>query len=440
MTVQTWSVSEVCQGITDLFEQTFGEEIWVRGEVQGYRTSPQGHAYFDLLEPTKAKRGSTPKIPVTLFAGRRRGVDATLRKVGDLTLDDGLEVRIRGDLRYYAPQSRVQLLMTAIDPRHTLGQMAAEKERLLRALSEEGLLRRNAEQDLTAVPLNVAIVTSVDSAAYNDVIEELRSSGIGFKVTVADARVQGKRAEASIVAALATLAARDPDVILLIRGGGSRSDLAAFESELVARTIASLRVPVITGIGHEIDRSIADEVAHTALKTPTAVAGFLNDRTRSFLAAVETSYAAVARNASHQLGRHSTHLSHQGSRIRGLTSATFQIETNNLVARRTLLAQRVSAVLTRNGRLLDDHDRTLRTSAPRLIGRSSRQLEQIALLIAQLHPNRMLQRGFSITRTEKGDLVRSVANVSPGTIITTQLAMGRVISEISRIQEPTDDR
>jgi len=315
MTVQTWNVSEVCQGIADLFEQTFPEEIWVRGEVQGYRVSPQGHAYFDLLEPTKDKRGAAAKLPVTLFAGRRRGVEATLRKVGDLTLEDGLEIRIRGDLRYYAPQSRVQLLMAAIDPRHTLGQMAAEKERILRSLGKEGLLKQNAGQRLATVPLNVAIVTSVDSAAYNDVIEELRSSRISYNVAVADARVQGKRAEASIVAALKTLAVRDPDVILLIRGGGSRNDLSAFDSELVARTIASLPIPVITGIGHEIDRSIADEVAHTALKTPTAVAGFLNDRTRTFLTAIEASYSSIARNASHQLSTHATKLSHQASRL-----------------------------------------------------------------------------------------------------------------------------
>jgi exodeoxyribonuclease VII large subunit len=419
MTIQTWSVSEVCQGVTDLFEQTFPEEIWVRGEVQGYRVSPQGHAYFDLLEPTDQKRKKAKaKIPVTLFAGRRRGVDATLRKVGNLTLDDGLEVRIRGDLRYYSAQSRVQMLMTAIDPRHTLGQIAAEKDRILRVLTEEGLLARNGRRELTPVPLRLAIVTSVDSAAYNDVIAELRSSGVGYQVTVADARVQGKNAEAEIVAALQTVAAMGPDAILLIRGGGSRSDLAAFESELVARAVAASPTPVISGIGHEIDRSIADEAAHTALKTPTAAAGFINDRVKVFLADTEAAYTAIRRLATQQLLRHSTHLSHQADRLQAATSATLRIGSRELRAREQLLIQR----------------------APRLLEQSSLRIEQLALLIAQLHPDRMLQRGFSITRTDAGEVLRDTTNIAKGVVLTTQLAQGSVTSEVTHTQESVHEQ
>ncbi len=419
MTVQTWTVSEVCQGVTDLFEQTFPEEIWVRGEVQGYRVSPQGHAYFDLLEPTDQKRKKAKaKIPVTLFAGRRRGVDATLRKVGNLTLDDGLEVRIRGDLRYYSAQSRVQMLMTAIDPRHTLGQIAAEKERILQVLAEEGILARNGRRELTSVPLKLAIVTSVDSAAYNDVIAELGASSFGYAVTVADARVQGKNAEAEIVTALQTVAAMGLDAILLIRGGGSRSDLAAFESELVARAIAASPTPVISGIGHEIDRSVADEAVHTALKTPTAAAGFVNDRVNAFLTDAEAAYTAIGRLATQQLLRHSTHLSHQGDRLRAATSATLHIRSSELRAREQLLIQ----------------------WAPRLLEQSSLHIEQLALLIAQLHPDRMLQRGFSITRTDSGEVLRDTTNTAKGAILTTQLAQGSLTSEVTQTQEPVHEQ
>src|SRR5690606_3098882 len=133
------------------------------------------------------------------------------------TLGDGLQVRIRGEVTFYPPQGRVQLRMTSIDPRQTLGAMAIERDRLLRRLAEEGLLERNRTVPLSPVPLRVALVTSDGSAAAHDVIHELESSGHGFRVTLVDTRVQGSGAVDQIVAALATAARLDVDVVALVR-------------------------------------------------------------------------------------------------------------------------------------------------------------------------------------------------------------------------------
>ena len=165
--------------------------------------------------------------------------------------------------------------MDQIDPSFTLGQLAVERERLLKQLFDEGLLEKNGLLQVPYVPLRVGLVTSIGSAAHADFITEISNSGFGFTVLEYDSRVQGENAAAEIVLGLEVLSSHNPDVIVLIRGGGSTADLSIFDSEIVARTIAELNLPVFTGIGHEIDRSVADEVAHSSFKTPTSCANAL---------------------------------------------------------------------------------------------------------------------------------------------------------------------
>src|SRR5690606_31861669 len=167
---------------------------------------------------------------------------------------------------------RLQLQMSDIDPAFTLGRLAADREMLLRALDAEGLLTRQARLPRPLVPLRLGLVTSAGSAAEHDVLDELRRSGIGFSVVRADVRVQGLHAGRSVAWGLAAVAARGVDAVLLVRGGGATTDLAAFDSEVIARALPGLDVPVLTGIGHDVDRSVADEVAHACYKTPTACA------------------------------------------------------------------------------------------------------------------------------------------------------------------------
>ena len=142
----------------------------------------------------------------------------------------------------------------------------------LKRLTEAGLVGRNAALAFPLVPLRIGLVASRGSAAWHDVRHELEGSGIGFRLAHVDVRVQGEEAAAAVASAVRTLSRRPLDVIVIVRGGGSRTDLAAFDDERVALAIARAPVPVLTGLGHEVDRSVADHVAHTAYKTPTACA------------------------------------------------------------------------------------------------------------------------------------------------------------------------
>ncbi len=221
-----------------------------------------------------------------------------------LRLGDGMKVRVFGYLDYYAPNGRIGLKMAGIDPRYTIGDIAQSRDEVMRRLVAEGLLDANKQRLLSPIPLRVGVVTSVGTAAWHDFHDELQRSAFGFQLTVIDTRVQGDLAERSIAAAITTLARRDDlDALVVIRGGGARNELAVFDAESIARAIALSPVPVLTGLGHEVDRSVADDVAHTMLKTPTACAGELIARAARYSAESEAAFAAIVRESRARVDR-----------------------------------------------------------------------------------------------------------------------------------------
>jgi exodeoxyribonuclease VII large subunit len=273
----TWSVPELGEAIGLSVRAAFPDEVWVRGVIRNLNPSRRGGTvWFDLVEPALGGDLSRPpqaSLPVVLFDMARRRVNARLTDAGGgVRMTDGTEVRLRGRVTFWDRGGRLQLQMSDIDPAFTLGRLAADRERLLRALDAEGLLGRQGALARPLVPLRLGLVTSAGSAAEHDVVDELRRSGIGFAVVRADVRVQGAHAARSVAWGLRAVASRGVDAVLLVRGGGATTDLAAFDAEAIARAIATLDVPVLTGIGHDIDRSVADEVAYASYKTPTACA------------------------------------------------------------------------------------------------------------------------------------------------------------------------
>ncbi|MFN8026549.1 MAG: exodeoxyribonuclease VII large subunit [Acidimicrobiia bacterium] len=261
--VPTFTVGELNGKVRDALRRSFVDEVWVRGEVQNLKRHGSGHTYFTLVE--KGVRGDRPvaRLDVALFRDDARTVDRRLKAVPGAELGNDVEVRIRGRVTLYPEQGRYQLVMSDIDPVFTVGGIAANRERVLRALAAEGLIGHNARHVIPPVPLRAGLVTSVGSAAYHDFVHELELSGYALQVAVVDVRVQGSAAARRIKYGLNLLAGLAVDAVVLVRGGGSR-DLMPFDTDIVARAVAEMPVPVLTGVGHEIDRSVADEVAHTA--------------------------------------------------------------------------------------------------------------------------------------------------------------------------------
>jgi len=457
----TYSVAELARRIVYALEDAFPDDVWVTGEISGLNRSRGGHVYFDLVDPSP-EPGQPPlaAMPVALFKMNKDVVNRLLKRAGISRIEVGMQVRIRGVVTLYERTGRLQLRMTGIDPTYTLGQLAADRDRVLKILAAEGLVDRNSRLALPLVPLDIGLVTSAGSAAYHDFVTELERSAYSWRIHLVDTRVQGHGADEQVERALRCLADRGVGLVALVRGGGSRLDLAAFDTERVARAIATLGVPVITGVGHEIDRSVADDVAHTAYKTPTACAAGLVHRVAEFLERADRVYAGVHRAAAQTLDDHDRQLRSTAEHCARATRAALAVHAVRIdhvgqrVEREAHHAlDRARSRLDRDqGRLTADAGRHLRGAEAavadaaarvrvrpqRAVIAAERRVDALAAQARALDPARVLARGWSITRRNDGAVVRSVHDVGAGDEIVTLVADGSLHSTITH-HEPRSD-
>jgi exodeoxyribonuclease VII large subunit len=262
-------------------------------------------------------------------------------------------------------------------------------------------------------------------------VQELTASGIGFDVQVIDARVQGNGADLSMVRALSLVKARRCDVVLLVRGGGSRTDLVAFDSERLARAVAALPVPVLAGVGHEIDTSVVDEVAHASFKTPTATAAAVVERVRLALGRAEGAWSRVASAARGDLTTAGSRLDDRSRRVAHAATGGLRRADEALDRAATRISPaRIEATLTAAERGLDAHAARLRRAGRRTADARLARLDLLAAQVGAADPARLLARGWSLTRTADGRLVRSPDDAPPGTEVVTTLAAGRLRSQV----------
>ncbi len=452
----TYSVSELTEEIRDLLAEAYAG-VWVAGEVGRARASRNGHLYFELIEKGRGDR-IVGKIDAVLWRSHHQRIRRNLA-AGGQRIADGQQIRCWGRLDFYGPAGRLQLVVHEVDPLFTLGLLEKRRRQTLAVLAEAGLLELNRQRPLPAVPLDVGLVTSEGSAAFHDFLAGLAESGYGFRVFLVHAAMQGHEAERQVAAAFRRLGALQLDAIVLIRGGGSRTDLAAFDSRQIAEAVARCPLPVLTGLGHEIDQSIADRVSHTAFKTPSKAAEFLTERVAAAERGVIACEAALGQVARRNLRRarrqlQSTERLAQMARLRLQVAARAVLvagRTCGRISRRRLReARRATAELTRR----------LASSAPRLVERQrgrprwlSRRLVDIATgrlreveatlagvarVCSELAPERVLERGYSITRDQADKIVREPRQVEPGDRIVTTLAGGALnsrVEEISRVEK-----
>jgi len=451
----TYSVSQLCGEVRDFLGEAFSS-VWVAGEAQRVRPSQRGHLYFELVE--KGERDEiVGKLEAVIWKGDllrvNRILDASRQR-----LADGMQVRVRGSLDFYAPSGKIQLCVRDVDPAFTLGLLEQRRRETLAALAAAGLMELNRSLAMPDLPLDIALITSHGSAAYHDFLSGLQESGYGFRVIFVHASVQGKEAEREVVSALAALAGifadKRIDLAVLIRGGGARSDLAVFDSRVIAEAIARAPFPVLAGLGHEIDRSIADMVAHSAFKTPTKVAEFLVEQIAGNELALVELRRRLLREALEPLraGREALGRAERGvslARMR-LAAAGERVEEHaRALARlgRSGLRQAERRQQELRGRLVELAPRFLETGArerlrfgERIAGvargrlrEAKATLQGMERLCVQLSPDRTLERGFSITRSPGGALLRETSQVSPGDLIATRLSRGTLTS---RVEEP----
>jgi exodeoxyribonuclease VII large subunit len=444
----TYRVSELGAELREVVREAF-DSVWVAGELQRLTVRPNGHRYFELVEKG-ARDAIVGKLDAVIWKGDFARIAAQLVRHGQ-GLAEGLEVRCRVVVDFYPPHGRLQVHVKEIDPVFTLGALARRRQETLDELARQNLLDANRGRALAELPLRVALVTSQGSAAYHDFVATLAESGYGFRLTLVHTAVQGADAERSVASALKAATALPVDCIALVRGGGAKSDLAAFDSRTIALAIARSPVPVLAGLGHEIDSTVADRVAHRSLKTPTGAAQFLVGRLGQADLEVERMRERVVRAARQPV---------VASRARLL-----EIERRARDAARTLVrmqswlertASALAAASRRRSRLAGerarDLARRLAVASPRAVerrrreptvvlwrlvgaargrlGASRERLSGAARLVTSLAPERIVARGFSITRDEKGAIVRSAARCAVGQRLVTTVSDGRLVSRV----------
>ena len=409
---------------------------WVRGEIQAM-SDRTGHCYIDLVDPDTPRGRDTPVLKVNCWGRTWAPMKAALSREG-IVLEPGMVVSLRGKVEFYPPKGQVNFIASELDVTALLGRLAARRAALLRALEEEGLLRRNVLLEVPPVPLRIALVASPGTEGYNDFLGQLRGSGLAFAVVLYRANVQGTGAPHSVARALSAAAGSNCDLAVLVRGGGSRGDLAAFDTEPVARAIAGLPVPVWTGIGHSGDRSVADTVANRSFVTPTECGQALVHDVRIWWNSVTDAGSLVARRAVEALVADAQRDAAARTRLCTATRHQLDRHTARMLGRMERVAVQARRQLESAADTLERRARRLAPCAHGLLGHEENRVASYRRLLAAYDVDRQLRRGYTITMDDNGRVVRSVTALSTGAIVVTRFADGKARSSVQDVAPEQD--
>ncbi len=420
------------------WKQEYGD-IWVEGEISNLRPAPSGHVYFTLKD-------ADAQLPIVLF--RRQAMLLRFRP------EDGLHVLVRGRVSVYEQRGQLQLVAETMEPVGA-GSLQLAFEQLKQRLKAEGLFDAERKKPLPLFPHTVGIVTSPTGAVIRDFLNIVSRRHSGLNVLVCPVSVQGESAPAEIEAALAGLNAGGlVDLIVLARGGGSLEDLAAFNSERVARAIASSRLPVVSAVGHETDFTIADFVADLRAPTPSAAAELITEAQHKIAEHLATQSHRLERAARFQLlqarqrltrlpvsraeSRVTTLLHRLGQRLDDATQRLDVSLTAQLRLRQNRIAELAAAVLRHDPRQnlaharehLADFRARLDRCLERLLQSSAASLNALDARLHSLSPLAVLDRGYALVLSAEGALVRSATQIAAGDRVTTRLADGEFTSRV----------
>lgn len=396
--------------LTERLESAYGRRHprWIRGEIA--KVYEKSHLYVDLVDAgSSASDTKRPVLNAHCWASQWSTIKHQLAQDG-VTLGAGAVVNLFGYVDLYAPSGRIGFTVTRVDVAGLLGDVARRRLELIARLRTEGLLEANRARTLSPVPLRVGLVASPGTEGFNDFTGQLLASRLSFAVTLVASAVQGEAAPAQIVRALATLDAAGLDVICVVRGGGSRGDLACFDDERVARAIATAATPVVTGIGHTGDESVADLVAHHAAITPTKLGEEL-----------------VARVADWR-ERHVTHASRS---VADAAAAVLDEATEYVAERRRTMIFAVRDRLRAEGRNLAATRRRLEVSSRHVLGAATASLASARQLLGAYDPGRRLAQGWSIVTRRDGTLVRALADVAGGDELEVRVRDGSFAATVN---------
>src|SRR5256886_1837729 len=417
-TSKVLSVSELTRSIRGTLETKFGA-VWVQGEVSNYKLHPSGHQYFTLKD-------ARAQIACVIF----RNTMAPLRQ----PLSDGAQVQVYANVSVFETRGQYQLSVQIIQPRG-LGVLQAKFEALKRKLDAERLFDPAHKRPLPKFPKRIGIVTSPSGAAIRDILNVLRRRAPWLQILISPVRVQGSGAAQEIAVAIRELAKPNEnfepvELIVVTRGGGSMEDLWEFNEEIVARTIAGVEVPVVSAIGHEIDFTICDFVADLRAPTPSAAAELIVPDIVDLRRQMDARARGLGRELLNRMRDAQQRLDHARETLRRCLGHKIDNYRSGLAhALATLQARSPLRELMLRRNRFGDLQRRLRELPARAIENARHRFERIDGILRVLGPEATLRRGYSITKNERGQLIRSVANIRPKMKVKTRVSDGEFESQ-----------
>lgn len=401
---KTITLSQLQRQVKQTLTEQFALPVWVSAEISELKVNYAGHCYLELIE--KGEDDAIPKAQAraTIWRNRYPHLSSYFEAETGQPLTAGIRILAQVLVSYHELYG-FSLQINDIDPAFTLGEMERQKNATIRRLQEEGVWEMNRSVELPAVVQRLAVISSAKAAGFQDFTNELKKSRYAFHTTLFEAVMQGQSAEESIIDALGRVADRMEqfDAVVIVRGGGSQSDLSCFNAYRLSNHVAQFPLPVLTGIGHDKDQSVVDMVAASPHKTPTAVAAWLVERMADLEGWLE--------GAATQL--HETTLRHLREAALSLERMSGELHRTT---KETLLTEQLK---------LNHHALQLPERVADYLARQRMRLEQAEKLTESRSPRHILQLGFAIVRSE-GRVLKTTSEVAEATSIEIELNDGTI--------------
>ncbi len=416
MVEHSFSLSELNRRVRNAIREQLPETYWMRAETSDVRRNQNGHCYLEFIEKDAATQSIVAKARGVIWSNHFQLLSAYFETETGQPFTSGLNVLVRVSVEFHELYG-YSLTVVDIDPSFTVGEIARNRQLVLRRLEEEGVLTLNRELALTELANRIAVISSPTAAGYEDFRDQLSKNPAGFVfyTKLFPAVMQGDRSESSIIAALESVYQYSHlfDAVAIIRGGGATSDLSCFDSYAVATNVAQFPLPVVSGIGHERDVTVLDHVAHTRAKTPTAVAEF-------FISHITQTASELA--------------DFQG-RIIAESEAVMLAEQSALLALSKEVVHQSALLLQREIAGVERTTATLTHALQQLLQQQLHYVESKQQYIRMVSPEHILQRGYTLT-TRNGRIVTALQDLSVDDTIETRFRDGVSTSVVTGLRKP----
>lgn len=453
------SLFQLVNEIKDVLSGHFNDAVWVRAEIGDINYHAKGHCYLELIEKNEGNEKIVARVKAHIWSYSLRMLKPFFETSTGRELETGIKVLVHAYIEMHELYG-LSLNIINIDPSYTVGDIELQRQATIRKLMEAGIIDLNKELDIPLVPQRIAIVSSSTAAGYEDFMKQLNDNGYGYKYycKLFPAIMQGKEAEDSIIKSLDKIYEYENyfDVVVIIRGGGAKSDLDCYDRFELAQNIAQFPLPVLTGIGHERDVSIADMVACHSLKTPTAVAGFLIDIVLEFESALNQNIENIVDIVSDVLESKRSYLMdihyEFGSEVKQLlTNNDYQVniyETdlkhaadkylNNKLARLKQssfsLKHANSIQKSKKEYKFDELSRELYYHIKKQINTEEHRVDKYMDTVSLLNPENILKRGYTITYKDN-KIVKNIDDLNKNDQIVTVHKTGTIKSKVDGLKK-----